>query len=76
MSVPTAAILRDPGDEEPPVSDEKKAGHIYGSTMGKSSFPRYRIPAFESAIQTLYATSTFSSTWRPGHRDAGDNLQH
>jgi hypothetical protein len=32
--------------------------YIFTSAMGKSSFHRCRIPAFENTIQTLYATST------------------
>ena len=60
MSNSTAAILNDPGDKEPPVSDENTTGNIYESTFGKGkpSSHRYRIPAFESTVQTLYATLT------------------
>ena len=86
MLVSTAAIiLHDPADNEPPVSDEKKASYSFASTMGsygtgiyggvrgggggsgKLSFHRYRTPPSESAIQTLYVTSTifFKATGMP-----------
>ena len=48
MSVSTAAILRDPADTEPPVSDKMKAIHTSASTTGKLGFHRYRITDFES----------------------------
>jgi hypothetical protein len=82
MLVSTAAIiLYDPADNEPPVSDKKKASYSFASTMGsygggiyggvggmgKLSFHRYRTPPSESAIQTLYVTSTifFKATGMP-----------
>ena len=34
MSNSTAAILRDPADDEPPIFDEKNATYIFTSTMG------------------------------------------